>query len=280
MIAEELKVNLVDVLQGKRKIVFLVGAGLSAESGIPTFRGKDGFWIAGSQNYTPQEMGTKRMFDVNADEVWRWYLYRISICNAAQPNDGHRALSRIENLLGSRFALISQNVDGLNFRAESQIANQYLIHGDLRYMRCADECTDDLFPIPVVLTHKTRNRDTPLLFEEKELLTCPNCGEPTRPHVLWFDEYYNDKYYHLDRVMRIAKDAGLLFVIGTSGATNLPQEIVRRTLQRGGVVVDINPTDNLISAKLDHLKSGFAIRAKSTEALVYLEEFIREYIGR
>ncbi len=263
-------------MKGERKVSFLVGAGLSAESGIPTFRGKHGFWTSGSKNYTPQEIGTKRMFDINSNEVWRWFLYRISICNEAKPNLGHIELSKIEQLLPFRFHLISQNVDGLHFEPESLINTVYLIHGDLRFMRCSEECTKQLFKIPQELVDKKRTRETPITFEETELLKCPNCNSETRPHVLWFDELYNEYHYHLDTVLRIAKKTGLLFVIGTSGATNLPQRVVRNTLKRQGIVIDINPNENLFSKKLEKLKNGYIVKATSSDALTELRKIIAQ----
>ena len=135
-ITPEIQELIINKVKSGKRITFLVGAGISAESDIPTFRGSDGYWTDGSVNYTPTEIGTKRMFDVNFNEVWRWYLYRISICNIANPNNSHIELANIEKLIPNRFSLISQNVDGLHFRPESKIENLFLIHGDLRYMRC------------------------------------------------------------------------------------------------------------------------------------------------
>ena len=213
-------------VRSKRKITFLVGAGLSAESGIPTFRGKDGFWVSGSKNYKPEEIGTKAMFDTNANAVWEWFLYRISLVQAASPNAGHLALVGIEKELGDRFALISQNVDGLHFKAGNSEDQLFLIHGDLRYMRCSEKCSKELFPIPISLIRPNLKRSYRLSREDLQRLICPNCGELTRPHVLWFDEYYNQTYYRLHDVLRIAKQTGLLFVVGTSGATNLPRVLL------------------------------------------------------
>jgi len=274
---EDVKNAIIEKLKGDRKISFLVGAGISAESGIPTFRDKDGFWTSGSKNYTPQEIGTKKMFDINSNEVWRWFLYRISLVRNAKPNLGHIELSKIEKLLPSRFNLISQNVDGLHFKPESYIDNVFLIHGDLRYMRCSEECTRQLFQIPAALTNQKRTRETPITFEETELLKCPNCSSEARPHVLWFDEYYNEHQYHLHKVLRIAKSTGILFVIGTSGATNLPQMVVDNTLKRQGIVVDINPNKNLFSDRLENLKNGYSVKSTSSVALKELRELIAQF---
>lgn len=274
MLDQKTKDFLKSWMQNSRKLTFLVGAGLSVESGIPTFRGKEGFWTVGSKNETPQSMGTKRMFDTNADEVWRWFLYRASLCAKAKPNAGHKALAKMERLLGDRFALVSQNVDGLHFRDESKISNLYLIHGDLRYMRCSEECSKALYPMPNSLVAKERNRDTPLLWEEKQLLLCLKCGAYTRPHVLWFDEYYNEKHYFLDSTQRLAKMTGLMVVVGTSGATNLPQVLVDTTLSKNGLVIDINPNPNLISDRIERKASGHVIRKKSSLALQWICDYI------
>lgn len=274
--SEEVKNVILEQLKGDKKISFLVGAGLSAESGIPTFRGKHGFWTSGSKNYTPQEIGTKRMFDINPYEVWRWFLYRISICNEAEPNLGHIELSKIEQLLPTRFHLISQNVDGLHFEPESLINTVYLIHGDLRFMRCGEECTKQIFKIPQELVDKKRTRETPITSEEIELLKCPNCNSNTRPHVLWFDESYNEHYYHFNTVLQTSIETGLLFVIGTSGATTLPQRVVDNTIDWKGIVIDINPNENLFSERLKKIKNGYIVTATSSDALTELRKIITQ----
>lgn len=267
MLDQQIRDIITKQLEGNRKITFLVGAGLSAASGIPIFRGHGGYWTDGSNNYTPIEMGTKKMFDVNFNEVWRWYLYRAFICNQAKPNKGHVYLSKIEEKLKDEFSLISQNVDGLHFRKESFIERLYLIHGDLRYMRCDEECTKDLHEIPSHLLEVIDSRETPLKQRDIESLICPLCGELSRPHILWFDEYYNDKYYHLSKVLRIAKSTGLLLIIGTSGATNLPRKIMKNTIARQGIVINIDPNENEFTDILDRLKNGYSIQMTSSDIL-------------
>ncbi|MEM9195817.1 MAG: Sir2 family NAD-dependent protein deacetylase, partial [Myxococcota bacterium] len=117
------------------KVVFLTGAGISAESGIPTFRGEEGYWRVGSQNYHPQEMATRAAFRAMPDEVWAWYLYRRSVCRAADPNAAHRAVADLDSALGDGFLLVTQNVDGLHLRAGSPLERTYQIHGNIDYMR-------------------------------------------------------------------------------------------------------------------------------------------------
>ncbi len=121
-----------DVRRASGKVVALTGAGISAESGIPTFRGTDGYWVVGSRNYMPQEMATREMFERAPEEVWRWYLYRFGVCRHAAPNAGHAALVRLERALGDRFTLVTQNIDGLHRRAGLEAG---LLHPRRRRLR-------------------------------------------------------------------------------------------------------------------------------------------------
>ena len=102
---------------------------------MPTFRGKEGYWTVGSRNYHPQELATREAFSHMPDEVWRWYLYRRSVCRRAAPNAGHMALVRLEERFGERFALVTQNVDGLHLRAGSSRERTFEIHGNIDYLR-------------------------------------------------------------------------------------------------------------------------------------------------
>lgn len=273
MIDQEIIDKIQVQLKGNRRITFLVGAGLSAESGIPTFRDKDGYWTKGSANYTPEEMGTLKMFNVSSSKVWNWYLNRIDICKSANPNKGHLTISEIQKLYPERFSLISQNVDGLHFQSGMNEEQLYLIHGDLRFMRCSESCTDKLYPIPKKLLNRG-NKDY-LDFEESELLNCPNCDDIMRPHVLWFDEMYNEKFYKLNTVQRIAKETSLLFVIGTSGSTTLPNRILELALNNSSVIIDINPQSNLLTEKIIRSTNGFWIKGKSGDILPILVSEMR-----
>lgn len=255
-----------------RKVSFLVGAGLSADSGIPTFRGKDGYWVSGSKNYKAEEISTYRMFNISCEEVWKWFLYRKSITNTAKPNPSHILLKKIEDAIANTFALITQNVDGLHREAGSSEERTYSIHGDFDFVRCGDECSNELYPFPSEIDLENRDKD---LITEKEwkALKCPKCNEELRPHVLWFDEQYNEKYFKIDSVIKIAKQTGILFVIGTSGATNLPQRIAQNVLASNGMVVEVNIEESYFSELLNNKKRGFVIKQKSTP---FLEELYAE----
>ena len=271
MLSTQLIEKLKSCFNTEKKITFLVGAGISADSGIPTFRGQDGYWTIGSQNYHPQEMATNRMFQVNAQEVWKWYLYRKSIVAVAEPNPIHYFLKELEDLLPNQFALITQNVDGLHKRAGSSFDKMFAIHGDLNYIRCSESCTDELIPFPEKIDLKNRDQHT-ITEQEWKLLHCPKCGELTRPHVLWFDEYYDEKYYKFDSSKKIAKNTGILFILGTSGATNLPMQVASDVLSYDGFVVEVNTDESHFSELLENNENGLIIRCRSS---LFLEELVK-----
>ncbi|TWV96224.1 SIR2 family NAD-dependent protein deacylase [Chitinophaga pinensis] len=252
-----------------RKLTVLTGAGLSADSGIPTFRDKDGFWTVGSENYTPQEMGTYEMFWRKPMEVWKWFLYRKTLCSKAEPNAGHFAIKQLEDIFGDRFQLITQNVDGLHTRALSAPEKTYFIHGTLDKSRCGDECSKDFYPFPDIHFEKGQE----LTDDDMDLLKCPKCGNYLRPHVLWFDEYYDEKHYKLDSSLRTAKETGLLLIVGTSGATNLPRRIVETVLSRQGMIIDINPNSNYFSEIAREKKNGYVLKGSSSDILPEFVEF-------
>ncbi|WP_282079544.1 SIR2 family NAD-dependent protein deacylase [Aquimarina algiphila] len=264
-------------LKNDKKISFLVGAGISAESGIPTFRGEDGYWVSGSKNYKAQEIGTKRFFNIASHEVLKFYLYRKSITEFAKPNQSHFMLKEIESLLNDNFALISQNVDSLHKKAGDSDKRTYLIHGDHDFMRCGDECSNELYPFPKEIQLKGRQKDQ-LTESEIEFLKCPKCNEDLRPHVLWFDEYYNEKFFKKDSVLRISKETGILFILGTSGETTLPQVIAKNVLAKSGTVVEININESYFSKLLSNKANGIVINSKSTPFLTKLKTEIEKKV--
>ncbi len=251
-----------DVRAKGGKVVVLTGAGISAESGIPTFRGAEGIWVVGSRNYMPQEMATHEMFERAPEEVWRWYLYRFGICGGARPNAGHAALVRLERALGERFTLVTQNIDGLHRRAGS--SRVLCIHGDAAFVRCDAECGLGVVDMPVGLVPRG---DGPLGPAQREALRCPRCRGWLRPHVLWFDEYYDEEHYRMDSALRAASEGDLLLVVGTSGATNLPMQIGRLAFHRGTALVDVNPEENPFAELAGRAENGFFARGSACERL-------------
>lgn len=256
-------------------VVVLTGAGVSAESGIPTFRGQEGYWTVGSRVYQPQELATLEAFEAMPDEVWAWYLYRRGVCRAAAPNAGHHALVALEQALGERMRLVTQNVDGLHRRAGSSEARLYEIHGRIDRMRCARECTPARDPIPAeVDVAWARGRALGAL--ERGLLKCPRCGSPSRPHVLWFDESYDEERYFFLSASRAAAEAGLLVVVGTSGATTLPHRMVETVARAGRGLLVLNADPSPFSDRAEALPSGAYWPTTSAAAL---PELVRAITG-
>ncbi|WP_375562017.1 NAD-dependent deacetylase [Bernardetia sp. OM2101] len=272
---QPLKDHLKQAINSNKRITFLVGAGISAESGIPTFRGTEGYWKVGSTNYQPQEIGTYQMFLKQPLEVWKWFLFRNTVCRAANPNSGHHALVEIEQMLGDNFALITQNVDGLHIRAGNTYHRMYPIHGDLNYARCSKECSKELYPFPNI----PKQREEDLTKQEIKLLKCKKCNEFLRPHVLWFDEFYNEEYYKAESALKIAEDTEVLFIIGTSGATNLPHRIFKIALLNRAVVVVIDIASNIFSEVIEEdYEVGYVYQEKSGKVLQQIAEMIKNVI--
>ncbi|MEO6773606.1 MAG: Sir2 family NAD-dependent protein deacetylase [Kofleriaceae bacterium] len=266
-------------------VIVLTGAGVSAESGIPTFRGSEGYWTVGAREYHPQELATRQAFATMPWDVWAWYLYRRGVCRAAAPNDGHYAIARWDDAMkasGDRFALVTQNIDGLHRRAGSPAARTFAIHGELDQMRCAAECVDgdrgdtvvvDRWPIPTDVPGLARGEA--VSEATKALLVCPRCGEMARPHVLWFDEAYDEPRFHLDTVRELASAATLCVVVGTSAQTNLPWQVVMLAARNAATIIDINPEPNPFGEIAE--RSGGVIRAPSA---VVLPGLIDQITGR
>lgn len=227
-------------------VLFLTGAGISAESGIPTFRGPEGYWTCGSASYEPMSLATQAAFRSKPDTVWAFYLYRRSVCLAAKPNVAHTSLVAVERALEGRFQLVTQNVDGLHYRVGHDPARIYAIHGDILRMRCARECTGDTYPIPDALGTDFAKGHV-LSASERALLVCPACGGRSRPHVLWFDETYDEPRFRYESTMRAAMRCAVLVVVGTTGATTLPIRVGQAAASRGVPLIVINPEPNPFS---------------------------------
>ncbi len=270
-------------------IIALTGAGVSAESGIPTFRGKEGYWTIGAREYHPQELATHAAFQAMPWAVWAWYLYRRGVCRRAQPNAGHHALVRLATALPDRFALVTQNVDGLHRRAGSPDGQTFPIHGDISLMRCAAECVldrrspiagggdadgiaggagvlpreIDRWPVPDAVPDL--DKGDAVDPAARALLVCPRCGGMARPHVLWFDESYDEPRYFFDTVHRLAGRAALVVVAGTSAQTTLPWHVVQLAGAAGATIVDVNLEANPFGDIA--ARSGGVIRGPSAAAL-------------
>ncbi len=226
-------------IAGSGPVVFLTGAGISAESGIPTFRGEEGYWQVGSKHYRPEDLATFAAFSRIPNEVWSWYLYRRSVCRAAEPNAAHNALLDLERGLRDRLVIVTQNVDGLHLRAGSMPHQTYEVHGNIDFMRHDEAGHIEPVPLPEELDIEW-NRGRLLTPGELELLRHPEAGTLARPHVLWFDEAYDEPRFRFHSSLKAAEQASLLVIVGSSGVTNLPLRMAATAVRTKTPVVVLN----------------------------------------
>jgi NAD-dependent deacetylase len=244
-----------------RLLVVLSGAGISAESGLLTFRGPDGHWTVGSRVYHPQEIATRAAWNEIPGEVWRWYRRLVIPAARAAPNPGHRAVAELDRHFGARCVTITQNVDGLHVRAGNHPARTLAIHGDVTRVRCGADCSLDLLPLPAAVLADD--------FDPERCpdLRCPRCGALLRPHALFFDEGYTEPLYRSESALAAASRAALLLVVGTSGATTLPNMIARRAVRSGAAFIDVNPDDDPFAELARALRRGVWVRDTAGSAL-------------
>jgi NAD-dependent SIR2 family protein deacetylase len=176
-----LNASLEQALAAPGPLIFLTGAGISAESHIPTFRGEEGYWRAESRRYQPQELATRAAFARLPELVWSWYLWRWAVCSAAHPNAAHLAIARAAQLLGERVLLITQNVDGLHGRAGSPPDRTYEVHGNIARMRCSERCPGSM-PLPALPAHprELRRCRTGSSSKGRRGNGCPKCWRAWR----------------------------------------------------------------------------------------------------
>jgi NAD-dependent deacetylase len=221
-------------LRSARRVVALTGSGISAESGIPTFRGKDGLW----KTYQAQDLATPEAFSRDPHLVWEWYDWRRNLMFFKQPNAGHEVLAAWESAFED-FALITQNIDGLHNRAGSQRVTE--LHGNIWKLRCTREGT------------VSENRETPLSEIPPH---CSHCGALMRPHVVWFGEPLDPE------VMRLAaqQSAGceVMFVVGTSAVVYPAASLPLTALETGATVVEINLEPTPLSSAVQFSFQGSA----------------------
>ena len=214
-----------------RSIVVLTGAGVSAESGVPTFRGPEGLW----REFRPEDLATAEAFARDPRLVWEWYDWRRQKIAPAEPNLGHYALVTLEKR-APEFTLITQNVDGLHAKAGSR--NLLEIHGSLWRTRCCS-------------CHERReNREAPLARIPPR---CP-CEGLLRPDVVWFGEPLPLDL--LRRATRALDACDLLLVVGTSGLVQPAASLGERVLARGVPVVEVNAEPTPQSASYTHSLLG------------------------
>jgi NAD-dependent deacetylase len=213
-----------DLILGAERVAVLTGAGVSAESGIPTFReAQTGHWA----RFRPEDLASPAAYRRDPETVWQWYAGRARDVNAARPNPGHTALAELERRKGEGFLLATQNVDGLHGRAGSRKVTE--LHGNLSQARC-EECAH-VQPWPDEATSPP---------------PCPVCGSLLRPNVVWFGEYLPPAA--LEASQLAFAEADLALVIGTSSLVEPAASLPLLTLRAGGAVIEINPDRTPISA--------------------------------
>lgn len=209
------------------RLLVLTGAGVSAESGIPTFRGGNGLW----ENHPVEQVASPDGFWKDPSLVWRFYSQRRAGAAPCKPNPGHLAMAEWERKLGNRFLLATQNIDGLHRAAGNQ--NVVELHGNLFTTRCS-RCERDPF------------KDT-LVYPEGTVPLCGHCGGKLRPHIVWFGENLDERDLLQVEDFLGRKDTRLVFMaVGTSGAVWPAAGFVGEARERGGEtwLVNADPADN------------------------------------
>jgi NAD-dependent deacetylase len=227
--------DLISQLRRATRVVALTGAGISAESGVPTFRdAQSGLWA----QYDPQELATAAAFRRNPSLVWDWYEWRRSLIAQAAPNAGHEALVAMEQKV-PHFTLVTQNVDGLHRQAGSR--NVLELHGNIVRNKCFSEET------VVAAGDEVPGDDAgpPL---------CPHCGDRLRPDVVWFGEALPEN--ELKEAIRAVEECQVLLCIGTSGLVHPAASLPLLAAERGALTVEINPQVTALSQWMDYVLRG------------------------
>ncbi|MCK4430175.1 MAG: NAD-dependent deacylase [Candidatus Aminicenantes bacterium] len=230
--------QLIDILCQTKQIVVLTGAGISAESGIPTFRGEEGLW----KQYRAEDLATPIAFIKDPKLVWEWYDWRRGIIASKKPNAGHKILGRWEKIFPN-FILITQNIDGLHQKAGSK--NILELHGNIWKVRCTEERTI------------TENHDIPL---EEIPPHCSDCGALLRPHVVWFGESLSSSVLY--KAFQVSSSCEIIFSIGTSAVVQPAASLPLAAAEANAKIVEINPDPTPLTSYAD-----FSFRGKAGEIL-------------
>ena len=214
--------------------IAVTGAGISHESGIPTFRDAlTGLWA----QYDPQKLATPRAFRDDPKLVWDWYEFRRGLIAGAQPNAGHFALAELDTLLPD-LVVITQNIDGLHQAAGSR--EVITLHGDIRRNKCFANCQGDPTLIDVTALDWDRDSGPP---------RCPHCGAYVRPDVVWFEE--NLPADALERAWDLSARAGVVLIVGTSGVVQPAASLPINAKRSGATVIEVNPVPSALTPYAD-----------------------------
>ena len=224
--------QLVTALRDARHVCVLTGAGVSAESGVPTFReAQTGLW----ENFRPEDLATPEAFERDPKTVWEWYVWRRELVAKAEPNPAHLALAELERMKED-FKLITQNVDGLHQRAGSTEVVEF--HGNITRNKCFRE--------GVIVNGCEDTSSVPP--------GCPSCGGPLRPDVVWFGEAIPTAA--LTSAFEAAERCELFLSIGTSSLVQPAAGLAEIALRSGARVVEINLDSTPLSSLADHSLRG------------------------
>ncbi len=223
--------GLLAALRDSQRICILTGSGISAESGIPTFReAQTGLW----EQYNPHDLATPEAFQRDPELVWRWYRWRRDLVAAVEPNAGHHALVTLAGLV-PELTIVTQNVDGLHQRAGSDRVIEF--HGNLFENRCFVEgCT---------VTDAEMSAAVPV---------CPECGGMLRPGVVWFGEAIPESAIH-DAAAAVSS-CDLFFSIGTSALVWPAAGLAEAARQQGASVIEVNLDATPLSSQTDYCLQG------------------------
>jgi NAD-dependent deacetylase len=222
-------------LRDAKKVVFVTGAGISQESGIPTFRGKDGLW----RNYDAMKLATIDAFYDNPKLVWEWYNERRKNIFSAEPNLGHKVIAKLEKFV--KVVVLTQNIDGLHQRAGSTEVLE--LHGSIVKIKCT------------VCDFKSE-----ILTEFIHIPPFCKCGNILRPDVVWFGESLPQEIWQ--RAMIHASKCDVMIVVGTSLVVSPANTLPIYAKQNNAILIEINPEETIMSSDMD-----FSIRSTSVMAL-------------
>ncbi|MBL9169103.1 MAG: NAD-dependent deacylase [Verrucomicrobiales bacterium] len=226
--------GLIRRLRQVTRVVVLTGAGVSAESGVPTFRdAQTGLW----SKYTPEELATPRAFLRNPRLVWEWYAWRRQLVADALPNPAHKALAVMQYRF-AEFQLITQNVDGLHQRAGSE--NVIELHGNIHRTKCFQEGT----PVET------------WAHSEEVPPKCPRCAGPLRPDVVWFEEALPEEA--ITQASNASQNSEAFLCIGTSSVVYPAAALPIQALKAGATVIEINPQPTPLTERAHFVLPGAA----------------------
>ena len=220
----------VGLIAEAQRLVVSTGAGMSRESGIPTFRdAQEGLWA----RFRPEELATERGFRANPRRVWSWYAERRRRIQACQPHAGHRALVELERMV-PELAVVTQNIDGLHRQAGSSDVVE--LHGNIHRTKCLDAGHGFESVLPEI-------------SDEHDPPRCPICRSPLRPDVVWFGEMLPEAA--TVRAWSEAERCDVMLVVGTSGSVWPAAELPHVARRSGAKVIEINPEPSEVTPVVD-----------------------------